>query len=263
MNKKLLLALASALAGSTSLLGQTSAPAPAAAPSVAVTATAAFATDYMFRGQRLQGPSFQPTVEMAAGNLTLGVWGNFPIKDEVPGSSDPEIDPYGSYTIPVNAATSIVPGFTVYTYPNADKSAGWYKTTIEPNLALNYTVSGLKLTPKVYYDFVLEGAVYEFTAFYAAPLKEMGTELDFTATYGTYKFDEFAENSSPSTKAWGNYWLIGVAMPFQIAPNQKITLGVAYTEGSDAYTKLGTAPRSPNAGAMDKIVGSIAYSFTF
>src|SRR5688572_22281557 len=73
---------------------QTPPAAPTTAPSVSVTAIASVASNYMFRGQRLQGPSFQPTVEMAAGNLTLGVWGNFPLEDKVPGSSDPEIDPY-------------------------------------------------------------------------------------------------------------------------------------------------------------------------
>lgn len=262
MKKSLFLSLSGLLAaGALPVFAQP--VASAAPPSVAVTATGLFATDYMFRGQRLQGPSFQPTVELTSGNLTLGVWASFPIEDKVPGSSDPEIDPYGSYTFALNDQASLAPGFTLYTYPNAHKAAGFYKTTFEPNLAFNYTVSGLKLTPKLYYDFVLEGPVWELTAFYALPLKEMGTELDFTAAYGTYKFDEFAENSSPSTKAWGNYWLLGITMPFQIAANQKVTLGVAYTEGTDAYTKVGTAPRSPNTLALDRVVGTLSYSFTF
>lgn len=239
-------------------------PAATTAPSVSVTAIASVASNYMFRGQRLQGPSFQPTVEMAAGNLTLGVWGNFPLEDKVPGSSDPEIDPYGSYTIPINDAASFAPGFTVYTYPNADKSAGWYKTTFEPNIAFNYQIKdGPKITPKLYYDFVLEGPVWEITGAYAIPLKDVGSELQFTATFGTYKFDEFAENSSPATKAWGDYWLVGVAMPFQIAPNQKITLGAAFTEGRNAFTKVGNLGKSPNSLATDKFVVSVSYAFSF
>ena len=60
---KLSFALLSALTlGSLSLSAQT-APAPAA-PSVAVTVTPSFASQYMFRGQRLGGASFQPTVEL-------------------------------------------------------------------------------------------------------------------------------------------------------------------------------------------------------
>ena len=264
MNRNRILVAVTALACAAGLPAQTPPPAAAASPSMAFTATAAVASDYMFRGQRLQGPSFQPTIEMVAGNLTLGVWANVPIEDKVPGSSDPEIDPYGSYTIPINDQASFAPGFTIYTYPNADESIGWYKTTFEPNIAFNYQFkAGPKITPKLYYDFVLEGPVWEITASYAAPLKEIGTELLFTATFGTYKFEEFAENSSPSTKAWGDYWLVGLTLPFQVAPNQKVTLGVAYTEGRNAFTKVGNFGKSPNALATDKVVGTISYSFSF
>ena len=106
-------------------------------PSVVV--TPAFVNQYMFRGVRLGGPSFEPSVEVDSGNLALGVWTNFPMQDKVPGQSDPEIDPYGSYTIAVNSSVSVVPGFTWYNYPNADTNNGFFKSTFEPNIALNYT----------------------------------------------------------------------------------------------------------------------------
>eukprot|EP01034_Spumella_vulgaris_P009614 gene9614-12185_t len=91
--KKQSIALLSALTiGSLSLSAQT-APAPApAAPSVTVTVTPSFVSQYMFRGQRLGGLSFQPVVEAAYGNLGLGIWSNIPINDKVVGVSDPEID---------------------------------------------------------------------------------------------------------------------------------------------------------------------------
>ena len=109
MNKKLTLLLLSALAlGALSGYAQTPAapatPAPAApvaeaAPSSSWVFTPSFASQYMFRGARLGGPSFEPSLEYDAGNLAVGVWNNTPLKDKVVGQSDPEFDFYGSYTI--------------------------------------------------------------------------------------------------------------------------------------------------------------------
>jgi hypothetical protein len=118
-------------------------------PATSVVLTPAFVNQYMFRGSRLGGPSFEPNLEVDSGNLALGVWTNFPMKDRVPGQSAPEIDPYGSYTLAVNDVFSVQPGFTWYNYPNADTSNGFFKSTFEPNIALNYTVSGVKFTPKL------------------------------------------------------------------------------------------------------------------
>ena len=264
MNKKLLLASAGVFIGGTALsFGQT-APAAAAAPKVTVTATASVVSQYMFRGMRLSDGGLQPSVEVGAGDLVVGAWGNFPFDgDKVPGSSDPEIDVYGSYTFALEDGISLIPGFTWYNFPNADESAGFYKMTFEPNIGLSYTVDGVKLTPKVYYDFVLKGPTYEITAFYALPLKEIGSELDFTATYGGYKWREFANDASPNVKAWGQYWLLGVAAPFQITPNSKLTVGFAYSEGRKAYTKAGSFGKTPNSLAIGRGVASVSYSIAF
>jgi hypothetical protein len=265
MKTKLLVASASAFAAALApgLFAQTVASPAAATPSVAVTATASVVSQYMFRGQRLNGAGFQPSVEMAAGDLTLGAWGNFVLDDKVAGSSDPEIDLYGSYAFKLSDAASLVPGFTSYHFPDASEGAGFYKWTFEPNLALNYTVQGFKLTPKIYYDTVLKGATYEFTAAYAYPLKDIGSELDFVATAGTYKLKDVANDASPSVKAWGDYWLVGVSMPFQINKQSKVTLGFAYTEGTNAFTKAGSLGRSPNSLAIGRGVATVSYAFSF
>lgn len=252
------------LVGAPGLFAQATVPAPAAAPSVAVTATASVVSQYMFRGLRLGSAAFQPSVEVAAGDLTAGAWFNVPFDgDKVPDSSDPEIDLYGSYTFKLSDAATLVPGFTSYHYPKAPKSLGFYKWTFEPSLALNYTVAGLKLTPKLYYDVTLEGPTLELTAFYAVPLKDIGSELDFTATVGTYKWKEFANDSTPSVKAWGDYWLVGVAMPFQLSSASKLTIGFAYTEGTQAYTKAGSFPKSVNGAAVGRGVVTLSYSHSF
>lgn len=263
MNHKLLLVLAGALlAGPAHLPAQTAAPAPAA-PAVTWTVTPAVVSHYMFRGMRFGGPSFQPTVEMGYGSLTAGVWANFPIKDKVPGLSDPEYDIYGGYTLTLNETTNVVIGGTWYVFPRADESAGFYRQTLEPSVALNYTVNGFRLTPKIYYDLMLEGATLECAAFYAVPLTDLGTELDFTAVVGTFKWDNAAENTIPPIRNWGNYWSAGVSLPFQVSANSKVTVGFSYVRGYDNFTKQGSAPKVENSLAVGRGVASIAYSLTF
>jgi uncharacterized protein (TIGR02001 family) len=262
MNNKLPIAVIGILA-CASAHAQAPAAAPAVAPSVSFTATGAVVSQYMFRGQRLNGAGFQPTVEMVAGDFTAGIWGNFVLDNKVPDSSDPEIDLYASYTMTLGKDLTLVPGATAYMYPSAPTSAGFYRSTFEPSLALNYTVEGVKLTPKLYYDTVLKGATYEFTAAYAVPLKDIGSELGFTATVGTYKLTEFANDTTPAVKAWGDYWLVGVTMPFQLDKNSKLSLGFAYTEGRNAFTKQGALARSPNSLAMGRGVATISYALSF
>lgn len=230
------------------------------------TATASVVSQYMLRGLRLSAGGMQPAVEMTKGDLVLGAWSNIPFDgDKVPNSSDPEIDLYGYYTIPVNAAVSLAPGFTSYHFPNAPTRAGYYRATFEPNLALNYTIVpvGVRLTPKVYYDVVRKGATYEFNAAYAFPLKEIGSELDFFATVGTYKWTAATNHASPAVTTWGDYWQLSVAAPFQVSLKSKITVGFSYSEGRDAFTKSGSARKSPNPLASSRGAASISYTFSF
>lgn len=252
------------LLGALGLRSQEAALAPVAAPSSPVTFTPAVVSQYMFRGVRLGGPSLEPTIEYDSGPLALGIWANVPLADKVAGQSDPEIDPYGSYTFTlIPDQLTLQPGFTLYTYPKADKANGFYTVTFEPNLALNYTVAGVKLTPKIYYDVVAKQATYEFTAAYALPLKAAGTELDFTGTVGTFKATDAIENASPSYKNGGNYWLVGVGVPFQLTTASKLTLGLAYTKGSDNFLKQGTSPKVENTGAVGRGVVTVSYAWTF
>ncbi|MEX2044561.1 MAG: TorF family putative porin [Opitutus sp.] len=263
MNKRFLHALLCAsLASPVAVSAQTAAPA-ATSSGPSITATATAVSQYMFRGQRLGGLSFQPAVEAGLGDGVLGLWSNFPIKDEVPDTSDPELDVYGSYRFAVGDAISISPGFTWYVYPDAPTDLGFYRSTFEPNLALSYAVLGLQLTPKIYYDFTLEGPTYELTAAYALPLAAWGTELNFTATVGSFLIKDASKGSDPSTKAWGDYWLVGVSVPVQVSSSGKLVIGLAFTEGKNAFFKQGSAGKSPNSLAVGRAVVTLSYSHSF
>ena len=263
MNKSLL--LFASLISAAALQAQTPAPTPAPVEtsSGSWTLTSSVASQYMFRGTRLGGPSFQPSLEYDAGGLGLGVWANVPLKDKVVGQSDPEFDFYGFYSMEVAKDLTIVPGFTFYTYPSAKKNDGFYKGTFEPSIAANYTIGGLKITPKLYYDVILKGPTAELTAAFAVPLKDLGTELDFTGTAGTFIWKDYAANTNPDIKNWGDYYLIGVAAPFQVTKDSKVTIGWAYTKGSSNYLKQGTDGKIRNSAAVGRGVLSISYAITF
>jgi hypothetical protein len=243
------------------------APAPAAvapaAPTLSVVLNPSYVSQYMFRGQRLGGQSFQPSVEADYGNWALGVWSNIPLADKVPGQSDPEIDPYGSYTYTVTDSFNLQPGFTFYTYDKAPTDQGFYRSTFEPNFAVNYTIGGLKITPKLYYDVVLRGLTSELSAGYVVPLKSLGTEFDFTGTIGNYLLHDDVNNADPRVKAAGNYWLLGVSLPFQIDKATKFVVGWAYTEGTGAYLKQGTLPRVDNSESVGRGVATASLNYTF
>ncbi len=228
-----------------------------------VSVTPAFVSDYMFRGVRLGGPSFQPSIELDWTNLVVGVWVNQPISDRVPGVSDPEVDPYASYAFKVNDNFSIVPGLTVYTYPNADTANGFYKATFEPNLAVNYTLAGVKLTPKAYYDVILQGPTFELNAAYTVPLAKLHTELDFAATVGTYFWDDSVNDASPKVKNRGSYFQIGVTLPFTLPKNLTLTPGVAYAQGFDNRFQISGQSDSDNGAAVGRAVLSLSLSYSF
>lgn len=223
-------------------------------------------SQYLFRGYRSGGPSLQTSFEADAGPLAAGLWVSTPLADKTPGQSDPEVDPYASYVFALSKDVSLVPGLQVYTYPRARTQDGFFKATVEPNLALNVTLGAMKVTPKFYYDLVLESPTAELNASTAIPLKGIGSELDLLATYGGYvarNWVNTADTSGPRTKAWGRYWLIGASLPFQLSAAGKLVVGWAYTRGFDSATKLGNEPKASNTLAVGRGVFSVAYAYTF
>jgi len=227
------------------------------------TLTAATLSQYAFRGVRRGGLSLQPSLEYDAGRLGLGIWANAPLKHKVVGQSDPELDFYGFYAMDPTDAVSVVPGFTAYTYPDAKRGDGFYSASFEPNVALIYTIAGVRLTPKLYYDFVLKGATVELTGSFAVPLKNWGTELDFTAAAGTYLWRDAVANGNPAVKNWGDYYLAGVSLPYQVSKDSKVLIGWEYTAGARNFVKKGIAGKTRNAATIGCGVLTLSYSVTF
>jgi len=236
---------------------------PAPAPDVTATVTPSVVSQYLFRGMRYGGAAFQPTAEVSYGSVVGGFWGSFPLRDKVRGVSDPELDIYASTTVPITPAIALVPGFTWYHFPNAERSAGSHRQLFEPNLAVTYTGAGFRITPKLYYDLVRDGFTGELSAFYALPLTRIGTELDFTASVGSYLWQDAVKTTAPATKNWGDYGSAGVAMPFQISSAGRVTLGFGYMKGTNNYFKQASQPRVRNTAAGGRGVVSLFYSHEF
>lgn len=227
------------------------------------TVTAPLVSQYLFRGVRYGGLSFQPSLEYTNRRVTVGVWSNVPVQDEVPGQSDPEIDFHGSYGFTLPGGVELRPGFTLYTFPDAVKADGFYRRTFEPNLAFNVTVRGVRFTPKVYYDVHLDGPTYELNAAYSVPLASFGTELAFNATVGTFLWRDAWERTEPAVKNWGDYWLAGVTLPYQISFQSRVAVGLAYSKGTGNYLKHGSAPKYVNPAAVGRGIVTVSYSRTF
>lgn len=227
------------------------------------TVSPAFTSKYLYRGVELGGASFQPWIDYTVGNLSVGVWSSFALENRAAGDSDPELDLYGSYIFSNAAGSfSIVPGVYLYTYPDSEPEDGVHRATLEPSLGAIFRVAGIQFTPKIYYDLMLKGATYEVTAAVALPLTRWGTELDLTATAGTFKLKDATDRTTPAVKNWGDYWQIGVAVPVQVSMHSKVTAAVSYSEGRNNFFKQGTLPRERNENADGKMAVTLTYSIT-
>jgi uncharacterized protein (TIGR02001 family) len=216
MNKKLTaLLLASGLAGAT---------VARAAADYSVTLDTTFVSQYMFRGIKLSGPSIQPSVELTSGDVAVGIWASDALSNWNPSYS--EVDFYGSYTFKIDDSLSIPVGGTVYWYPESNSPL--HEVTYEVYVGVDYTIEGISLGARAYYDIEMEGFTFEASAGYSLPLAAIGSSLDFSAFIGTWALDEGDELN---TEIETSYWGVGVEVPYQLAENASFTVGVGYHDG--------------------------------
>ena len=128
------------------------------------TVGADFYSNYIWRGTKLAGPSFQPTVKFNTGGLTLGVWGSFDA------AGYDEVDPYISYAF----KNGLSIGVTDYFFPSTGgsftaDSANAYEinvgfTTGGLTLSANYIINEAKTALSIGEDKYFQ-AGYAFTNF--------------------------------------------------------------------------------------------------
>lgn len=227
------------------------------------TVSPAITSAYVFRGVERAGASFQPWIDYTMGPLSAGVWSSTSLQNRSIRESNPEIDLYGSYTFTTRSgALGIMPGFYYYTYPAAKRSRGHYSSTFEPSLAAIFSIRGVQFTPKLYYNVMLKGATFEITAAIALPLKSLGTELDLSATAGTYQWNDVTADASPAEKNWGDYGAIGAAVPVQVTTQSKLTLAVTYSDGRNNFYKQDSLPQQVNQRAHGVTAITLSYAIS-
>jgi hypothetical protein len=212
------------------------------------TVTRLFTTDVVsqdvFRGYLLGGASIEPSLDFSNSRFDIGEWSNSTVSNRLQGASSTELEIYGSFTVPVRGSVSLQPGFTLYTLPWGPGFEGGHRSSIEPNLELNLPLGALRLTPTVYDDLVLRVLTVEANAAYSLPLRGARTELDFTATLGSQKFESEPANDG---RTWSTYWLLGVAAPFKVGRSETVTLAWSWTgidQGVTAMFRLGGGSQS-------------------
>jgi len=230
-------------------------------PALKFTLSPVYASQYMFRGTRLDGQSFQPTITAAHGDASVGLWSNFPLAKKVPGQSDPEFDFFGAWNLKLNDTATLVPGFTAYIYPRAEPATGFYKFTFEPSLALNLSFAGLTFTPKAYYDVVLRGPTWELTAAKTLTLKAPAIELTFSATGGTFRWRDAVNRAAPSVRNDGDYWCAGFTATHPFSTGSSLSPGWMLTaRRNNIFESAGV--RTDNPLAVRRGVLTLAWSWT-
>jgi len=66
------------------------------------------------------------------------------------------------------------------------------------------------------------------------------------------------QEADPREKNWGDYYLVGVSAPFTINKHSKLTVGFAYTKGTENFIKLANSAKIANPAAAGRGVISLA-----
>jgi hypothetical protein len=228
-----------------------------------ITVSPGVVSGYIFRGQDRGGAALQTAVDMARGDFGAGLWTSFPLDGSGALSPGTEVDLYVVQNLRVGGTFVVTPGATLYSYPRADRALGFRRTTLEPNLAISGAVAGVRVTPRLSHDLDLEATTLEVAAVYALALPSLGTELDFNGAAGTYLRRNDVPAVAGAVKSWGNYWQVGVSLPYQVSFRIKLVLGWTYAVGSGAFLKSGSAPRLADPRAASRGFASLGFATTF
>lgn len=219
--KKVIL-LAAALA-TTSAWAQPS----GGATGYSVTTDFTYASEYIFRGIENAGNSFQPSVEVAVGDFSVGLWTNQPVTN----SEANEIDIYSGYTIRVSESLSLEALVNYYWYPEANP--GDTEDSLEFGVGATWAFRGF--SPNVYYyrDFTLNADTVQGALGYSFPLERFGVSLDTSVYVGSVLARNLAPDafgSGPRIRESYMYYGVDVNVPYRLTSAATLTLGVHYSD---------------------------------
>jgi uncharacterized protein (TIGR02001 family) len=224
-----------------------------AKPSYSVTSDFSYTSEYVFRGIKNSNAAFQGSVEVGQDDVRVGLWTSQPInaKRDTQIVYNNEIDLYAGYK--VKLARDLTADFvgTYYYYPQATGPETHRSYELGAGLTydlagINPGLTGITTSLYAYYDFRLHQQTEQFSVGYSIPLKDYGTSLDFSAFAGIASAGDAApdDNNNPKVKESYNYYGIGLNIPYKLAENAQVHVGVSYS-ANDKYYRHGADDTNP------------------
>jgi uncharacterized protein (TIGR02001 family) len=192
-------------------------------PAYSITSDFTYASEYVFRGVKSAGNSFQPSVEVAAGDFNVGVWTNEPLTKH----QNNEVDVYAGYDYKVNNALKLEGVATSYNYFEAN--AGQTKNTWELGVGATYTVAGFSPSAYVYHDFRLRADTVVGAVGYSVPLEAIGASLDTNLFVGSVNARDTAPDAfGPAVHDAYSFYGLDLNIPYKLNKNATFTIGGHY-----------------------------------
>lgn len=213
MKKSLSIVLGTTALGLASMAGT-----PASAQIAGLSANAAVTTNYIFRGISQSGanPAVQAGLDYNIGTtgLAIGAWASSIDFGNVNGEDTQiEVDFYGSYTLAITDAFSLVAGGITYNYPSSPTGVNynWY----EVYLGGSYNFGVAAINARVYYapDYVnLSTSQVYFTGGVSVPVTDW-LSLNGNIGYSTFDhpvypiIDDYLDWNLSAVATLGNFSL--------------------------------------------------------
>jgi uncharacterized protein (TIGR02001 family) len=205
---------------------------PASAQIEGLSANAAVTTNYIFRGISQSGanPAVQAGLDYAFGDtgLAIGTWASSIDFGQVDGSdaAPMEWDIYGSYTLAITDAFSLVAGGIAYIYPSTATGAQFNWFEVYGGASYNFGVAAV--SGRVYYspDYVnLSTHQFYYTGGVSVPV------LDWLALNANIGFTDLDHAVFPVIEDYMDWNISAVAT----YGNFSLTLGYTDTDLEDDY----------------------------
>jgi uncharacterized protein (TIGR02001 family) len=207
-------------------------------PSYSVTGDFSYTSEYVFRGIKNSNGAIQGSLEIGQDDFRAGIWTSQPIdgQDANGNNANNELDFYAGYKFRVSKALSADFVGTYYYYPEASGGVTHHSYEVGAGAtfdmgALSPGFNGVSTSLYYYYDLRLKAQTLQASVGYSFPLKDYGTSLDFSAFAGTVSTHDAApddDSPRPAVRESYNYYGIGVNIPYKLAENAQVHVGVSY-----------------------------------
>lgn len=183
-----------------------------------------FASEYVFRGQKLAENTLHPSIELGVENLYAGIWAANPTEKRGSKGYGDEYDFYAGYEWALDDTTSLDVGATWYYYPAGGD-------TIEGYLGVSKDVDLGTVSFYAYRDFDLKTWTFE-GAFGHSIALDNNASLDFSANLGTV---------SASGVNGNDYSYYGASVTYVLTLKESAiwSTGIHYSAHDEAEAVLG------------------------